>query len=390
MAKRRTFLKGLATAACIPLVSKLQGFSAYAASAPAVPAQIKGFCIDFNWVYDPATKQSRFAPPGHFAQADPEEHIRWYHDLGANVVQTFAVSCNGYAWYKHGFVPPQPSLKYDFLTEMVKLGHRRGMLVMGYFCVGANSKWGADHPDLSYGAPSVYHIPFTDAYLDYLSKSMADAMRKTGMDGYMIDWVWNPQAKLRASGWLPAEKRLFEQLTGRSFPANGQPDSESMLAYERKAIARCWIRIKETRDRVHPHCIVWLSCNDLSNPTVAGSRMLKEVDWAMNESPDPKLYRLGKQMVGVKTRMIQNVVGWLGHDAEKFLSDPAHRHLDLYGFATPRANSLLPPVKDYLAKPVSCFAGSDKVSVNDRNIAALARFYRGRPLAGDRTGEACS
>ena len=47
------------------------------------------------------------------------------------------------------------------------------MLVMGYFCIGANSKWGKDHPGLSYDAPSDIHIPFTDEYLDYLSRSMA-------------------------------------------------------------------------------------------------------------------------------------------------------------------------------------------------------------------------
>jgi len=103
--------------------------------------------VDFNWY------QGAFAPPGHWAEASPEEHVRWYEALGANTIQTFCVSCNGYAWYKGGLVPPQPGLKHDFLTEMVRLGHRRNMLVMGYFCIGANTRWGREHPDLSYGAP---------------------------------------------------------------------------------------------------------------------------------------------------------------------------------------------------------------------------------------------
>jgi hypothetical protein len=83
-------------------------------------------------------------------------------------------------------------LKHDFLTEVVRLGHQKKRLVMGYFCVGANTQWGRDHPDLSYGTPSTLHIPFTGEYLDYLSRSMADAMKRTGMDGIMSDWVWNP------------------------------------------------------------------------------------------------------------------------------------------------------------------------------------------------------
>jgi hypothetical protein len=239
---------------------------------PAVPSQIKAFCIDFNWV------KGKFAPPGHWAEASPAEHVAWYAALGANVIQTFAVSCNGYAWYKGGQVPAQPGLQHNFLTEVVNLAHKKGMQGMGYFCIGANSKWGADHPDLSYGTPSTLHIPFTDEYLDYLARSMADAMEKTGMDGTMIDWVWNPGDRLRAKGWLPAEQRLFTQLTGKAFPASGQPAGEDKLEYERKAIDRCWARIKEARDKANPHCILWLSVNDLSKPCIKDSPLLREVD----------------------------------------------------------------------------------------------------------------
>jgi hypothetical protein len=353
-----------------------------------VPEQIKAFCIDFNWVHlerqpgMPASAEipTVFAPPGHWADASPEDHVRWYEALGANVIQTFVVSCNGYAWYQGGFVPPQPGLKHDFLTEAVRLGHQKKMLVMGYFCVGANSKWGHDHPDLSYGTPSTLHIPFTDEYLDYLSRSMADAMRKTGMDGTMIDWVWNPSKELRQKGWLAAEKKLFMQLTGKRFPESGQPSQEDTLQYERRAIDRCWARIRDTRDRTNPKCILWLSVSGMDDPTIADSKLLRECDWVMNESPDRKLFLAGKRMVGKQTRMIQNVVGWAEHNAKEFLSDPQNRGLDLYGFAEPRDNSLPLPVAEYLGKRVEAFTGKDRLSANDRNIAALARFYRGLSL----------
>ena len=86
---------GLMGAASLPLISSLVRLSAQVPQPVRIPAQIKAFDIDFNW------DQGKFAQPGHWADADPEEHIRWYESLGANVVQTFAVSCNGYAWYKH-------------------------------------------------------------------------------------------------------------------------------------------------------------------------------------------------------------------------------------------------------------------------------------------------
>ncbi|MCL5005079.1 MAG: hypothetical protein M1404_00985 [Acidobacteria bacterium] len=378
MITRRSFLKGLVVGAGIAEATSTIGLPARTAPRRAAPNEIKAFCIDFNWVH--RNKASIFAPPGHWGDASPEEHVRWYDELGANVIQTFAVSCNGYAWYKNGFVPAQPGLKYDFLPDMVRLGHKKGKLVMGYFCIGANEKWGQDHPDLSYGTPYTPHIPFTDQYLDYLSKSMENAIRKTGMDGYMIDWVWNPSAGLRKRGWIPAEQELFTQLTGKPFPKNGHPAAEEELAYERKAINRCWARIKESRDKANPKCILWVSVNDFAAPSIHDSPMLKQVDWAMNESPDMKLYRIGQQMKGPQTRLIQNLVGWSTDNAPEFLSDPKNPRDNLYGFAMPRANSLPLPAEEYLSKPIDSFAGQGIYSTNDRNIAALARFYRGLPL----------
>lgn len=112
---------------------------------------IKGYCIDFNWGEG---GPNAFAAPGLWADADPKEHIKWYKDLGVNVIQTFIVSCNGYAWYKNGPVPTQPGLQHDFLPEMVWLGHREGMKVMGYLCIGSNTRWGQENPDYSYGVPA--------------------------------------------------------------------------------------------------------------------------------------------------------------------------------------------------------------------------------------------
>ncbi len=388
--RRRFLLQAVGSAGLATVAGPLGGDRLFARPDVRhdVPKQIKAFCIDFNWVHlerkpdMPASAEvpTVFAPPGHWADASPEDHALWYEALGANVIQTFAVSCNGYAWYRGGFVPPQPGLKHDFLPEVVRLGHQKNMMVMGYFCVGANSKWGQDHPDLSYGSPSTLHIPFTDEYLDYLSRSMADAIKKTGMDGTMIDWVWNPAKKLREKGWLASEKKLFTQLTGKPFPASGEPSPEDVLQYERRAIDRCWARLRDTRDRTNPKFILWLSANNLEDPTIADSRLLMECNWVMNESPNRKLYLAGKHMVGQQTRMIQNVVGWAEHNAKEFLSDPQNRNLDLYGFAEPRDNSLPLPVAAYLSKPVEAFSGTGRLSANDRNIAALARFYKGLSL----------
>lgn len=89
-------------------------------------------------------------------------------------MQTFAWSCNGYAWYKNGIIPEQPGMKHDFLPEMVKLGHEWGMKVFGYFCAGGNNRWEEMYPDLCYQTRA-QQIPFTTQYLDYLCASIEDA-----------------------------------------------------------------------------------------------------------------------------------------------------------------------------------------------------------------------
>jgi hypothetical protein len=59
---------------------------------------IKAYNLDFN---RGDGGPNAFAAPGLWAGANPKEHIQWYKDMGVNTIQTFIVSCNGYAWYKN-------------------------------------------------------------------------------------------------------------------------------------------------------------------------------------------------------------------------------------------------------------------------------------------------
>jgi len=341
------------------------------ANAPVDPAKIKdikAYCLDFNW-----GGRRRFARPGTWADADPKKHVAWYKAMGANVIQTFAVSCNGYAWYKNGAVPEQPGLKHDFLTEVVRLGHKEGMLVIGYFCVGANTKWGKDHPDLSYGTPSAYHIPYTDKYLAYLSASVSDAVRKTGIDGIMLDWVWQPKRQSTKGRWLECEKELYAKLMGEAFPAGGKLSGTQDVAYGRKAIDRCWKAVRKAAKDANPKCIIWLTSNNTTHPHVVNSDMYKQTDWLMNEAGDIKRVNAVKSMVGSHTRLITCLARWNRQDATKIVPEALKEGIGLYGFAKPGRNSLL-PLEPLLRRPVSELKG------DNRNIAALARAYHGVAL----------
>jgi hypothetical protein len=379
---RRNFLGNLAGMAGALSVTPMLGA---ARKSPIVPRQIKMFNIDLNWWGD------KFAPPGHWAEVDPADHVRWCADLGANVIHSYTVSCNGYAWYKGGIVPPQPGLKHDYFREVRRLAAKRNMLVTGYYCVGSNAKWAEDHSDQTYTPNTSVHIPLTDAYLDFFCSILADGIKQTGMEVCTLDWIWNPgtQGKVFTPGgephettWIDAEKKLFTQLTGLKFPTTGVPNEEDRLAYERLSIERTWQRIRETRDNANRDCLIALWMNHPDRPSIQGSKIFGEVDWYINENPKPDRLEYARGKVKPGARLIQNLSGWAVHDSKAYLSDPRYAGFDLSGFAEPRDNGLLPPVADYLSRPVDLFQHNDKdrIVTNDYNIALLARAFHGLPM----------
>ena len=328
--------------------------------------KIKAFCIDFNW--GPGGPNS-FAEPGLWADASPQEHVKWYKNLGVNTIQTFCVSCNGYAWYKGGIVPEQLGLKTDFLAEVVTLGQKEGMRVMGYFCVGANTLWGQRHPELSYGIISGPHIPFTKEYLDYLTASIKDALTKTGIDGFMIDWVWMPKRDSTGGKWLACEKKLYEDLMGRPFPGEDKLTEEQETRYARKAIDRCWAAIHKAAKETRPDCIIWLSCNKVDHPHVRNSKMFREIDWLMNEHPDPSALAGARKAAGPNTRIVQCLCGWgKAHDAAKVINDPNYADVGFYGYAEPDKTSFPPIAK----------SNDRKAAENARNIAIMKKAFNAR------------
>ncbi|MFH1744270.1 MAG: hypothetical protein ABIH23_35155 [bacterium] len=325
--------------------------------------RIKAFCIDFNW------GSKGFAPPGMYAHASPKEHFEWYKDLGANTIQTFCVSCCGYAWFQSSVAPVQPGMKGDFLGELTKLGHGEGMKVMGYFCVGANTYWGQTHPDQSYGAPSAIHIPFTLDYLEYLSATIEDVLIKTGIDGFMIDWVFHPEQaqSVDTIAWMDCEKQMYRELLGKPFPGKEKISQEELDTFNRLATERCWRWIHDTAKRVKSDCIIWLTSHNLTRTESSGSAMLKEVDWVMNEHPDPTFLASIREGIGPHQQLIQCICGWgPQHDAAELLADPAMQNVGLYGFARPDPITTLPPSE----------SKDPSLSGNAHNIFIIREAYR--------------
>ena len=356
-----TALSLLVTAVLTLTYGNLLGERAAASTNP--PEPIKAFCVDFNW--GPGGPNG-FAAPGVFNQADPAEHVAWYQDMGCNTIQTFCVSCCGYAWYRSDIAPVQPDMKGDFLKEVTELAHQQDMKVMGYFCVGANTHWAQQHPDMSYGAPSHIHLPLTTQYLDYLCSCIEEVLQKTAIDGFMIDWVYNapcpPHLQLQDIQWMPCERQMYQELFDQPFPGPDALDDEQVAEFCRRAVARAWDRIYKAAKTTRPDSIIWLTCFDLEHPQVIGSTMFKQVDWLMNENTDPTVLKHVRDMVGPHTRIIQCVCGWgSGHQAAKIMNDPANRDLGWYGFAQPDPDTTFPPMD----------STDERLAGNAQNIRAM-------------------
>jgi len=335
---------------------------------------IKAYCIDLNW--EKFYGKPRLARPGAFGKSDPAEHFAWCKMLGVNVIQTFCVSTVGYAWYRDGFVPEQPGLEHDYLREMVKLGHAEGMCVFGYFTIGSNPRWAQLEKDQNYGGGAEagisggYHVVYTDEYLEFLAKSISDAVSKTDIDGFMIDWLWQPTRNVTHGKWIEAEKQLYKQLMGEPYPGDEQLTRGQELAYSRKALTRAWKTIRKAAKDADPKCIVWLTVNEMDHHHMLDSEIYQEVDWLMNEAGDMERVSQVKDMVGEHTRLITCMAAWTGVNATEVVPQALKAGVGLYGFSDPGGKHVN-ELAALLAKPVWGLKGED------RNIATLARAYNG-------------
>jgi hypothetical protein len=336
-------------------------------------SRIKAYNIDFNWGEGGA---HGFARPGLWADADPKAHVEWYEALGCNAIHSMAVSCNGYAWYKNGFVPEQPGLKYDFLTEQVKIARKKGIKVFGYFCVSANNKWEEDHPDLCYHTDGM-QIPLTTTYLDYLCASIEDAIKKTDIDGVMLDWFYNPGGSsipLPPVRWLSCEKEMYHELFGEDFPGVENLNPEKELLFRQKSIGRAWEKIRSTVKQTKPSCLIWLTVSEANTLEYQGNTLLQEADWLMNEAGDTARTQKLRSHIGKHAEIITCLANWNKQDPKEIVPLAMSQDVGLYGFAKPVKGSMMLPVDYYLSHPVDSLTGDEK------NIAVLARTFNNLPL----------
>lgn len=298
---------------------------------------IRAFGIDFNW--EPTLNQ--WAEPRMYANADPQRHVEWYAALGANVIQSFCVSFNGYAWYPSDIAPVTPGMAGgNFLGELIRHARPRGISVMGYFNLGTNPFWFERRPDLCRDAQEgLPRMIYDDEYLDYFTSVVREALMRTEVEGFMIDWM-RPVSG-RRKRWMEMERKQYQELMGETL-GDAAPPEDLEIEYDRRLLARAWRRIRQTVDDTR-RAIIWLNApfERAEDPKWNDHVVLREVDWVLNESPDAQLLGWLDRQVGPHTRIIQNLCGWAEHDAGMWRQLDLDR-FGLYGFAQADVKTTLP------------------------------------------------
>lgn len=339
---------------------------------------IKAISIDINW-----DMFWRPAAPGLYVHSDAKEQVRWCFELGANVMQSFCVSFNGYAWFPSSVAPVTPGLKGNFLQTQVEEGKKYGVDVMGYFCLGSNTFWASnrqrnqwhDITNSIVGHPQNNWIPFTNEYLDYFCECIQDSLKQTDISGFMIDYF----KVERSSLWLDSEKQMWKELLGEDFPVCGQPSVEAEIEFKRRQVERAWIRVKQAVSDIRS-AIIWTNhpFTQSNDPLWNDHRLLKEVDWILNESPKTEFLDWLEKNIGSHTKLLQNLCGWGEHNAEDWHKLDPNRY-GLYGFTCVNPGSCLPwaisDVNNYY-RSVMSEDSLARFRADARNVEILRKAYQ--------------
>src|SRR6185295_16855554 len=136
--------------------------------------------------------------------------------------------------------------------------------------------------------------------------------------------------------------RMWGELMGEKFPSTGPPPAQAALEYDKRAMARAWQHIQSAAGATRK-ATIWTNHPfvEQEKPMWEGHRMLKEVDWVLNESPDIRWLAWLQKQVGEKTLVVQNLCGWPEHDAVAWKKINT-RKFGLYGFAQADVNTTYP------------------------------------------------
>lgn len=306
--------------------------------------KLKSFNIDFNWL------EKKCAPANVFSNADVVKLVDWYEKLGCNNFWTFAVSFNGYAWYDSKLSPKIEGLKGNFTKDCVIEGHKRGMSVFAYHCLGDNPVVAKKYPSWRRNSDLDYiTMIFCDEYIDWFCEAIKESISECDYDGLVIDCFRCP--KNRSGTWDEKEIDLYNLLMDT--PYSVDISDAQIDEFNKRTIQRAWTKIKTAVKSVKD-IPIWTNqpFDFADDPVWNGNILMKEADYILNECPDFSLLEWLKKESGPNTCIVQNLCGWADHDLSSFTKEVS-KDIGLFGFAAADPNTCLPYTKDNCVDDIS-------------------------------------
>jgi hypothetical protein len=197
------------------------------------------------------------------------------------------------------------------------------------------------------------------------------------MDGFMIDWLYNPgggRDPLPPLRWLKCEQDMYQELMDSPFPGIDKITPDIELEFRRKAIERAWQRIKTTAKNTKSDCIIWLTANEVKSKEYQDTSLLKGVDWLMNEAGDIERTTYMRDYAGINTKLITCLANWNKQDPTIIVPSAIKENIGLYSYTKPVTGSMLKPIDYYLSNSIQSLKN------DERNIAVLARTFNNLAL----------
>lgn len=215
---------------------------------PRLSASYREYCFDFNWV---DKLDHHVKPLSNYADLSAQNQIQDLLGMNANSLMVFSMSMSGYMFYDSKVGVRHPSLRYDYLKEMIRLGHEKGIAMelyvptmWGDFLIQQHPSWGMRNPDgtLFTAFSGGYNPDPNSPAADWFVEVIRELIPAYGGDAFFADGI--TFLKYGQSEYTVSK---FKQEVGRDYPASlgNDPDWRATLRWETKQVSNYWRKLRD-------------------------------------------------------------------------------------------------------------------------------------------------
>ena len=214
---------------------------------PKLTDNYRHYCFDFNWV-DRLDRNGK--PLSDYSKLSAQDHVEQLEAMHADSLMVFCMSISGYMFYDSKVGERHPTLQYDYLKEMIRLGHEKGMAMELYVptmwadrLIQKNPSWGMRTPegDLYTAAFGGYHPDINSPAADWYVDVIRELIPAYHGDAFFADGM-----TFAEYGQSEYTVKRFREEMKRDYPHSlaEDPDWRGTVRWEVAQVDRFWNKLK--------------------------------------------------------------------------------------------------------------------------------------------------